>query len=281
MIVAKLKGGLGNQMFQYAIGRALSLNYRVPLGLDTSFYDMSSYPKRQYDLGVFNIAGKVLSKNEIPALQRLVQKSKFLQKIIKHGGTEKSFQFDPKIFLRGSDLYLDGYWQSPKYFTGLEDIIRRDFTLKGPLPENILVLGEEIKKTNSVCVHVRRGDYVGNKSHEVVTLEYYQKGIKYISEKTSIEKIYVFSDDIKWCQENFSFEMPTMFVDESFAGWAGEGHMFLMSQCKNFVIANSSFSWWAAWLSNYKNKIVVCPLQWFPDRSINTSDLIPQEWVRI
>jgi hypothetical protein len=95
------------------------------------------------------------------------------------------------------------------------------------------------------------------------------------------EKIYVFSDDVKWCKENLVFKIPTMFVDESFSGEKGEGHMYLMNFCKNFIIANSSFSWWAAWLASYDKKIVICSKSWFPDKSVNTSNLIPKDWIRI
>ena len=97
----------------------------------------------------------------------------------------------------------------------------------------------------------------------------------------SVEKIYVFSDDIEWCRANLSFGIPTMFVGDEYAGEKGEGHMYLMSKCKYFIIANSSFSWWGAWLALFKDKIVICPKQWFGDASIDTSDLIPESWIRI
>ncbi|MFZ2150098.1 MAG: alpha-1,2-fucosyltransferase [Minisyncoccia bacterium] len=281
MITVRLKGGLGNQMFQYALGRALSIKNNTTLGLDIGFYDMNLNPKRQYDLEVFNIAGKVLEQKEIPFLYRFCHKSKILDKITRYGFKEKSFDFDPQIFCRGSSLYIDGYWQSPKYFEDFEDEIRKDFTLKNPPVQNIEDLAKEIEHINSVCVHVRRGDYVGNKNHEIVDNEYYIKGIEYIKNHASVDKIYVFSDDIEWCKNSLKFEFSTVFVDSVYAGEKGEGHMFLMSKCKNFIIANSSFSWWAAWLSNNKEKIVICPKQWFPDKSIYTNDLIPKEWVRI
>lgn len=281
MIITRLKGGMGNQMFQYALGRALSLKYATSLGLDVSFYDPKFPSRRQYDLNIFNITGKILDKNEIPFKYRLFHNIKILEKLVKHKGKEKSFPFDPEVFSLKGNLYLDGYWQSPKYFAGFEEVIQKDFALKNPLRDNVKALAEEISNTKSLCIHVRRGDYVGNKAHEVITNEYYEKGIRYISGKTSIEKIYVFSDDVEWCKNNLKFEFPTMFVGNEYAGEKGEEHMFLMSQCKNFIIANSSFSWWAAWLSNYKEKIIVCPKQWFPDVSINTSDLIPSEWVKI
>lgn len=281
MIIVRLKGGLGNQMFQYALGRALSLRHDVSLGIDTSFYNSASKPKRQYDLDVFNIVAKILNKNDTPIFYRICRKNKFLNKIIKHKGKEKFFNFDPQILSFNGDLYLDGYWQSPKYFESFEDEIRKDFTFKNLPAQNTEDLAREIENANSLCIHVRREDYVGNKNHEVVNKEYYLKGIEYIKNHTLIDKIYIFSDDTEWCKNNLQFEFPTMFVGDEYAEEKSEGHMFLMSKCKNFIIANSSFSWWAAWLSHNKEKIVICPKQWFPDESINTSDLIPENWIRI
>ncbi len=287
MIVVRLQGGMGNQMFQYALGRVLAIKNSTELKLDTSFFDIKTTPIRVYDLDVFNITANIATKKDIPVMYRLFN-NKFIiklistfKKITKNKGQEKCFSFDSNILSSGSDMYIDGYWQSPKYFAGFEDVIRKDFTLKNPPAQNIQTLSEEIINNNSLCIHVRRGDYVGNKAHEVVDAEYYKKGIEQVSKMTTIEKIYVFSDDIEWCKNNLKFEFPTMFVDESFAGAKGEGHMFLMSCCKSFIIANSSFSWWAAWLCNNLDKIVVCPKTWFPDSTIDTSDLIPESWIRI
>jgi hypothetical protein len=278
MITVKLKGGMGNQMFQYALGRVLSIKNKTDLKLDISFFDLklSNITKRNYDLDVFNIKAEVVKKNSITTYISFL-----LRKIIRVSGKEKNFSFDAEILSLGSNTCLEGYWHSPKYFAGFEDVIRKDFTPKNPLAQNIHHLMKEVENQNSVCIHVRRGDYVGNKYHEVVSNEYYERGIKYISGKTVIEKIYVFSDDINWCRENLAFKTPAVFVGGEYVGIKGEGHMFLMSKCKSFIIANSTFSWWAAWLSNYPDKIVVCPKQWFGDASRATSDLIPDSWIQI
>lgn len=287
MIIVRLQGGLGNQMFQYALGRVLSIKNKTELKLDTSFFGFKNIPKRSYDLDVFNITASIATKKDIPTVYRLFN-SKFsnrliasFRKIIRNKGKEKYFAFDTSVLSIGSNAYLDGYWQSPKYFKEYKDQIRKDFTLKNKPDQNIQVLVEEISKVNSVCIHVRRGDYVGNKNHEVIGVDYYKKGLEQISKLKTIEMIYVFSDDIEWCKSNLKFEFPTIFVDDSSRGIKGEGHMFLMSKCHNFIIANSSFSWWAAWLSDNPDKIVICPKQWFGDASIDTSDLIPPEWIRI
>jgi hypothetical protein len=144
-------------------------------------------------------------------------------------------------------------------------------------------LAEIIKKENSLCVHVRRGDYVGNTNHEIVNKDYYDKGIDKLKVMTNIDKIYVFSDDIRWCEKNLKFDIPTMFVGDEYAGEKAEWHHILMRSCKNFIIPNSTFSWWAAWLSDSRNKIIIAPKQWFPNSSIHAdnTDIIPDNWIKI
>ena len=274
MIVVRLKGGLGNQMFQYALGRVLSLKNNTKLKLDISFFNLNfkSITKRTYNLDVFNVKAEITRSSYLIFM---------LRRIFKSNGQEKSFQFDKRILSIGGNAYLDGYWQSPRYFEGFEEVVRRDFTLKNVLLHNTKILAEEIKSSNSLGIHVRRGDYVGNKNYEVVNNDYYRKGIEIISEKTKVEKIYVFSDDIEWCKKNIKFDISTIFVGNDSAGVKGEGNIYLMSLCQNFVIPNSTFSWWAAWLAPYQAKIVVAPKQWFSDASISTDDLMPKEWVKL
>lgn len=294
MIIVKLKGGMGNQMFQYALGRALSLKYKDPLCLDlvtlldrtprSGVYKTAFY---EYNLDVFNVDAKLMSESEVGSYYRtIISKIRrgllYLKSfVIKTRGVEKYFHFDPEIKSIGPNACLDGYWQSPKYFSEVEDTIRKDFTFKEKFSDKIENLMQKIKNQNSVCVHIRRGDYIGNPLHDIVGKDYYVKGIEKIKELTNVDKIYVFSNDIKWCEENIKFNYPTMFVGDEYVGKKDEGHLALMSACRNFVITNSSFSWWAAWLSENKNKIVVCPKQWFGDPTIDTSDLIPENWIRI
>ncbi len=271
MIIVRLRGGMGNQMFQYALGRALASKYNVPLKLDAREYKKNFYSvKRKYTLDLFDTKAELATKKEI-----------FLGQLFYKKGKEKHFHFDPKMLLLGPNVWFDGYWQTPKYFNAIETTIRKDFTFKNPFSSDVKDLMETIKNQESVCIHVRRGDYVGNKHHEVVNKEYYDRGLEYLKNKTKIDKIYVFSDDIKWCQENMKFEFPTMFVGEEYAGERAEGHLALMSTCHHFLIPNSSFSWWAAWLAEFNTKIVLVPKQWFTDISINTEDLIPNKWIKI
>jgi hypothetical protein len=299
MIIVRLKGALGNQLFQYALGRALSLKYNVPLRFNIESYEdvtkrpfrslyKGTFTQRTYDLDLFTVAGDVAKKSEIPFLHRMYGKGslflifdalrrRMLKYIFKQKAQELFFsEYNPNYLNLGPNVYLDGFYQSPKYFDHIADIIKKDITLKNPLPKHIQTLSEEISSTNSVCVFYRRTDFIGNKDYEFVTDEYYTKALEYIQTHTNLEKIYVFSDDIEWCKENVYFGIPTMFVDNTYAGERYVGKFMLMCACKHFIIPNSSYGWWAAWLSNNPNKIVVAPKYWF--KGTNIHDVIPDTW---
>lgn len=296
MITVRLSGGMGNQMFQYAHGRALSLKHNVPLKLDVTFLNhrikfphfmRPNFSFRNFDLDVFNIQAEIAKPSEIQFWNRpilfgpvMLIIDAILRKLAFLPGWEKKFSFNKETLQFGPNTYLEGFWQSEKYFFDIAPIIREDFTLKEPPSKVIQELMYEIKNTESVCVHLRRM-HGGGKFHGGYNLDYYENGIKYIENNKKIDKIYVFSDDIEWCKKNIRFSYPTMFVDSEYAGEKGEGHLYLMTVCKYFIIPNSTFSWWGAWLSRYKNKIVVCPKQWFRDATLDTSDLIPSDWIRI
>jgi hypothetical protein len=283
MITVRLSGGMGNQMFQYACGRALSLKYNTDLQLDTAYLldrrPRKNFTFRDYDLDVFNITADVMSFKKA-SWKLLFEKG--ISKLLKPRGVEKGFAFDPAVLRLGPNVLLQGYWQSPHYFSEISDTVREDFSLKGSLSQESKMLLEEIKNTKSVCVHVRRGDYVRNVYHDIgLEKAYYDRGLRFISDKKGIGKVYIFSDDLEWCKEHLKFPFETMYVGQEYAGKKGEGHLILMSNCKHFIIPNSTFSWWAAWLCTNPEKIVIAPKQWFADDTIDSADLIPEEWVRI
>ena len=296
MITVRLSGGMGNQMFQYALGRALSLKHNVPLKLDTTFLDhrikmplvlRPHFMFRNFDLDVFNIQARIAKPSEISFWNRPFLGGKlmliidaFLRKMAFLPGWEKKFSFDERVLRLGPNTYLEGFWQSEKYFSEIASIIRDDFTLKNPLPENIKNLADKIKNSDSLCIHLRRM-HGGGSYHAKYDMDYYTRGVEYIKSNNKIDRIYVFSDDIKWCEDNINFDLPTIFVDREYAGKKGEGDLFLMSQCKNFIIPNSTFSWWGAWLSSNPNKIVITPKHWFTNSHISTKDLIPEDWVQL
>lgn len=295
MIIVRLSGGMGNQMFQYALGRTLSLANGVPLGLDLSFLlDRTPHPSwqhftfREYDLSIFNIEAEVIPRKRIPFLYRwhfsgriMLYVDALRRRFFKTPGNEKSFRFDPCVLSLGPNAYLEGSWQSPKYFADIDDVLRRDFTMKDALPESTEALLSQIKNSNSVCIHVRRGDFVGNSFHGVASLAYYRESLARLRELVQIDTLYVFSDDIAWCEKNLSLPLPTVFVSDEYRGEKARGHFALMVGCRHFIIANSSFSWWAAWLGSAQDKVVIAPKQWFGDPSIHTEDLIPEQWIRI
>ncbi len=283
---------MGNQMFQYALGLALAIKNNTTLGLDT--YDLldrtprKGFTFREYDLDLFNVTANMVPQTQLPWQYRSwgtgrlgVYLNKLRRALFGGKGREHGFAFDAEILSLGSDTYLDGYWQSYKYFEFISDTIRNDFTLKRPPEAHIQRLQTEIQSQQSVCLHVRRGDYVGNAYHEVVFKDYYYQALDVLEAKTGIDHIYVFSDDIEWCKANLAFLHPATFVDDIYAGERASGHFALMQSCTHFIIPNSSFSWWAAWLGESKEKIVIAPKKWFGDSSIDISNRIPPEWITL
>jgi len=180
-------------------------------------------------------------------------------------------------------IYLSGYWQSEKYFDDVSGIIREEFQLKNEPAGLNLELVRAMRGSQAVSLHVRRGDYVSNpiaaSYHGVCSLEYYRTAIKLIEEKVANPKFYVFSDDIPWCKENLRFPQPATYVDHNSDEPFED--LRLMSFCKHFIIANSSFSWWGAWLSRNQEKIVLAPKKWFLTREKDDRDQVPANWIRI
>ncbi len=284
-------------MFQYALGRVLALKNNTELAFNIEAYENKSqrlfnksFNFRTYDLDVFNIAGRIAKKGEIPVVYRMHGRNRLMllldaikRRIFTHKAQEFFFKkFNPALLELGSNAYLDGFFQSYKYFSGFEDVLRKDFTLKNALPEHTQALKEEILNSNTLCVFVRRKDYIGSNYHEVVDKNYYDTGVEYIRKRVGlIDKIYVFSDDIDWCRNNLKFDIKTMFVGNEYAGSKWAHHMILMSCCKYFLVPNSTFSWWAAWLSERSNKLVVLPKKWVADGSANINDVAQEEWIKL
>jgi len=293
MIVVELMGGLGNQMFQYAIGRHLALLNQTDLYLDSTFL-MDRGPRRKdfvfrnYDLDLFDLpvqsapaylSARFSRTNTLPKRiwNRLWpnQSVRFVY--------EKHFHMDEQVLSRRGDMYLDGYWQSARYFDAITDVIRADFRLSFDLPIHSQQLANDINNTNAVCLNVRRADFVTNPVHGTTSLSYYQEAVTYINANTTDPIYYVFSDDIDWCINNLHLQAPTVYVGHEYAGPKFGHYLQLMHQCQHFIIPNSTFAWWAAWLSPHAQKIVVAPKQWFgkPILPANTKDLIPPLWVRL
>jgi len=299
MIITRLTGGLGNQMFQYAVARSLSIIKQTDFKMDVSGFGLfkPTAPPRRYELGHFNIIENFAQKREIHKFTKRPLFYRFVRRIFPFSNniypyntfryyTEKKwFIYDPHIFELQGNIYLDGYWQSEKYFKNIKDVIKEEFTVKTEPDEENKILLNKIRNCNAVAVHIRRGDYVENPCYFGLSdSDYYKKGVDLIGKRVADPHFFVFSDDIKWTKENLKIGFPTTCVTYNGEN-KGYEDLRLMSNCKHFIIANSSFSWWGAWLSESKNKIVIAPKKWYKEKDkkewIDTKDLIPEGWIRI
>ncbi|MHB8710418.1 MAG: alpha-1,2-fucosyltransferase [Minisyncoccota bacterium] len=297
MIIARLSGGIGNQLFQYALGRNLSFKNDVELKIEISDFDD---PKntRIYKLGAFNINAILANNNDLKEIGLPDMKSKnFLGRIIRKifrifdGGKlihkrkfviEPRFQFCPDILKIENSCYLSGVWQSEKYFKDIEKVIRKEFTLKNKPSVGAENWIGKVRECDSVSIHIRRGDYVNspktNQFHGVCSLKYYNEAIALIVQKIANPVFFVFSDDIAWARANLKTRYSIEYVSDKKIPDYEE--LIIMSRCKHNILANSSFSWWGAWLNENPDKIVIAPKKWFVGNT-DTTDLIPASWIRL
>lgn len=292
MIVSQLLGGLGNQMFQYALARNLAEKKRTELLLDISLLldraPRENFTFRDYDLDLLNIKekftlssifAKITKIPTIPIWFSSIDK-RLRYKIVK----EKCGKiFDKSIFSLRGNLYLEGFWQNEKYFKDIENIIRKEFIFKHKVEKYSLVILNKIISTNSVCLNVRRTDYISNpgtnKLMGEINLDYYEKAAEIISSKIKKPCYYIFSDDIEWCRNNLKLKYPYEFIGHEHAGYKFSTYLQLMISCKHFIIPNSTFAWWAAWLNSSETKIVIGPERWYRDK--NRGGLVSESWIRI
>lgn len=284
-VVVGLSGGLGNQLFQYAAGRALAKRLGLNVRLDLSWFLVRS--DRKYALSSFNIeVDQYLNSSSFtPKLNFLIAKfsRKFMKK--RYGLNvfrESSFSFMPNFHEINSPVYLEGYWQSEKYFKDIRLELLQDFSLRMPMSLRNQELMTVIRNSDSICLHVRRGDYISNPHasifHGICSLDYYERGVAELCSDLENPHIFIFSDDPHWVRQRMNFPYLTTIVDingPEYAHW----DLKLMTECKHFLIANSSLSWWGAWLSNSSNKRVIAPANWFKNKTVKTQDLLPQEWI--
>ncbi|SMD10837.1 alpha-1,2-fucosyltransferase [Sporomusa malonica] len=267
MIVVQLMGGMGNQMFQYACGRALALRTNKQLYLDVGHYYANN--KRRYELEKLNIQA-----TPIPLLDELKDRLQVIN--------ERQFNFDPNIIaLRDNVILSGGYWQSEKYFLDFASVIREELTPKRHnLSAESLNVAMDMKNYTSIAIHVRRGDYELLKGHGVLPMDYYEQASSYLAAKGPSARFYLFSDDIEWCKREFT-AFPNAHLVEHTREKGSHEDLWLMSQCQHNVIANSTYSWWGAWLNDNPQKIIIAPERWFAGLHLNTQDLIPNDWIKL
>ena len=299
-VVTKLMGGLGNQMFQYAAGRSLALRLDVPLKIDLSWFTFSAWGRlaslmfsdtaRSYMLDEFpNIHTSVSTKQEIERFY--TRRGLFDRLLLRTGKYRESYISEPHhSYWKGFEQLaapacLFGYWQNEQYFKAIADTIRRDFTF----PQLFSGAAEETAgrirtSCNAVAVHIRRGDYVSNprinKFHGLCSPEYYSCALKTVVKHiNAMPELFLFTDDPIWVQEHFDTKGMSATVINFPNHTASPCHdMHLMSLCKHHIIANSSFSWWGAWLAN-KSGIVCAPKKWFAAHEHEISGIPAPGWV--
>lgn len=300
MIVVKLFGGLGNQLFQYAYGKKISLKTKQKLYLEIEYGFKNDPYKRKYNLSPFKIQENLLKNDPISIdLNYLSIDKKHGQGKIKNFLlglkrrnwqliTEKNLEFEHSIKFTKKHSYLDGYWQSENYFKDVRDEIINEIQLKVPLKNENALLSKKMSEVISVSLHIRRMHgvkMIGKNHHEIhggLEFSYYYKALEILADKHPNLELFVFSDDIEWAKENFKSHFPVEFMSQN-----DDAHnyldLILMSHCKHQIIANSTFSWWSAWLNPNPNKIVIAPKMWFinPEMNALTRDLIPKNWLRI
>ena len=291
MIIVKLMGGLGNQMFQYALGRTLSLRWNSDLYLDLNFLmnTPSNTTPRFYELDKFNIKADIASSDLLKQVSfsrkdlfRIEFQRFFKRKTVFQYVKEQTINFDSGILDLPDNVYLDGYWQSEKYFTGINDIIRDDFLILSHPSESNQKILKKIQDCNSVSIHIRRGDYITNPKtrgiHFICDEEYYRKAIETIMKQIEKPHFFVFSDDPAWAQNHIVPDAPVTYVSHNMDIQSFED-MRLMIHCHHHIIANSSFSWWGAWLGKKPEQLVIAPGKWFNTKVYNYHDRLPSGWL--
>ncbi len=279
-VTVQISGGLGNQLFQYAAARALALASGAQLILDAHFFDQGRH--RQFELSQFPIQGTVIGHYQAPRLLRgPVNLLRKLRKVRLKNYQEPHFHFDPSFEQVRGPVYLKGYFQSPRYFESAAATVHKELQPPQATDHESLELADLLSHSNSISLHVRRGDYVKNPAAAQLfhscSLDYYQQAL----EQLPVDgPVVVFSDDVEWVRQN----LPT---DARFrlAGTQGPrtglADLWLMSKAEHHVIANSTFSWWGAWLGSSASGQTIAPRLWFRDPNWDCRDLIPNDWIRI
>ncbi len=291
MVIVKIAGGLGNQLFQFALGFALEQN----LGLKVK-YDIQDYKKpgiRKFELSQFIQDIDLANEYEIQHCYNFLEKIKFyIARYLRFPGGLKRLkyyledlnQFDDQVFQIRDGVYVSGYWQNERYFFSLREKLLEKIQLTDCCSASSKKYLEQIRSTNSVAIHVRRGDYISDSKNQAIygtcDLAYYQMAIEYITSKYADLTFYIFSDDLAWVKTHMKRFKNIVFVENNSSN-STHDDFILMSQCSHQIIANSTFSWWAAWLNPNPNKMVIAPRKWFIKEYGFGKEIVPADWVKI
>ena len=293
MIIIRLSGGLGNQLFQYALARSLKdrSGFDVKIDIDFLKSPQEGLTRRDFLLDKFNISIDTPDESDMRKMGAPEFSSSIINKIFKIKEFivpflykkviyDNNFVFDKRILNLRDSKYLMGNWLSPKYFQDIRDIILGEIILKEELSEEVKKVLNEIKNFNSVSVHIRRGDYLKYPKFGLCPADYYKEAVEYFKKNTANPTFFIFSDDMDYVRKNLYFPENTRYVSDS--NIRDYEELVLMSKCSHNIIANSSFSWWGAWLNQNTAKIVVAPKAWRADGK-NIDDYVPDElgWIKM
>ena len=299
MIVVRLMGGLDNQMFQYAAGLRLALRHRTELKLDLSFLEdrtpRADVTPREFELDVFGFPVARADEADIDPFRRLTEarRRSFGDALLDRFAPRACFVengpwFDARVLQLPRRSYLHGYFQNERYFADIAPLIRARFDVdpdESTLPRETVELAARMRAPESICLHVRRGDYVSNPTirgvHGVCSRTYYERALAELRTRGAHGRVYVFSDDPEGCGTAFADFADATIVGREHAGPRGSIHLWLMTLCQHFIVANSSFSWWAAWLGSRAGKRVVRPSPWFQLPALRSADLCPPDWIAV
>ena len=288
MHIVKFQGGLGNQMFQYAFGHALSPQVSFDFSWFAEVKKGSGSTVREYGLDVWRCTVCRASEEDVSACQRTVQSH--VPKLIRKWLHLPKYRSPQKIVERGSFYrpefmtqsgLFEGYFQCENYFSSIRQQLLADFTSTADIGKKNNALLAKILSCNAVSLHIRRGDYLKLKNfYALCSPDYYFAAMTRIMKSLGDCQFFVFSDDPAWARQNIRAVSPMIFVDWN-TGKSAYCDIWLMKHCKHNITANSSFSWWGAWLNENPNKLVISPRNWFAEKAANRNDIVPQSWVRL
>ena len=295
MIVTRLQGGHSNQLFQYATGRCLAMRLGVELYMDTQWFSTIAEgdTPRVYELDHYVFDQKFIDRGDFTLIEDAPTPSKRrLRFFARRPDTpaldhcrQSGHGFDGRILQLPDNSYLDGWWQDERYFKEIRQTLLEELDLRDPVAGKDAEWLRQIRNGISVSLHVRRGDYVANPAtkrfHGTLGISYYEAALERLAELTGQPnlELFVFSNDIEWCTQHLRLGYPTTFID---SGNSGAEDMRLMKHCKHHIVANSSFSWWGAWLGDHSGNVVIAPKNWFSDAQANAeTEIVPPSWIRL
>ncbi|HVM77090.1 MAG TPA: alpha-1,2-fucosyltransferase [Candidatus Paceibacterota bacterium] len=300
MITTFFRGGLGNQMFQYAAGLALAKRNGADFFCDITHIN-DRFPRRNFTYRTFDLPKVFSIEPRYTALSKLSQalpipgvwlgidllfmniREEFHQLEIIY--EDKRLEFDPAVLAAKGNVMLYGRWENEKYFKDTEADVRQAFRFRNLLTGEASLVAKQIESSNSVSIHVRRGDYAAFKNVQQTmgetNINYYHDALRHMASRVQNPRFFVFSDDVEWCKKNLPQEFSYTFAEPTSAGPHAAFHLELMSRCKHNIIANSTFSWWGAWLNANPGKMVIAPKRWYADPALAGSDIVPVGWERL